>query len=335
MKPKLSICILFAALLITGNQAFSKSGQNTIAGVYKQITAAQADSLVKANAKNADFVILDVRTPSEYTPDHIEDAINRNVNDANFSTWMNQLSKQKIYLLHCQSGARSAGAFSTMKTMQFNEVYELKSGINSWKSAGLPTTSKLAPKLMLATKDLDKTKTVTRGKSTVTDITLTNRGNAQLTFLPFSMPINPAFSTNFNSGTGLDGAQDYTFNVTINPPNVQKYSVSYQYDSNGGTVSVTLTFDSKEENTGIDYTAPNSEMVLYPNPATERIFFKNMDPGDIKGYVLTDLSGRNVLSGNKIPDNFIDISGMRNGTFVLTLDLGSSIVYRKLTVMNH
>jgi len=42
----------------------------------------------------------------------------------------------------CRSGQRSATACAQMKKSGFEQVYNLKGGIISWKGAGLPTTQK-------------------------------------------------------------------------------------------------------------------------------------------------------------------------------------------------
>jgi hypothetical protein len=56
------------------------------ANIYKTILAIACDSLIKANNKNPDFVILDVRTPSVWKVDHLWESISRNYYDADFST---------------------------------------------------------------------------------------------------------------------------------------------------------------------------------------------------------------------------------------------------------
>jgi rhodanese-related sulfurtransferase len=113
------------------------------ANKYKTISASACDSLIQANATNPEFVILDVRTPEVWKSDHLTGSINRNYYDADFDSQLNALPKNKIFLLHCQSGGRSAPTLAKMKTMNFAEVYEMSSGINAWKAKGLPTTSLL------------------------------------------------------------------------------------------------------------------------------------------------------------------------------------------------
>jgi len=112
--------MLFVCLFIS---KFVLAEQQEIKGnIYKRFTAAQCDSLIKANKTNPNFVILDVRTPGEYSSYHLIDAINRNTGDPNFDAQLASLPKHKLFLMHCQSGGRSAGAFVKMKELGFAEV---------------------------------------------------------------------------------------------------------------------------------------------------------------------------------------------------------------------
>ena len=53
---------------------------------------------------------------------------------------LDQLDKTKMYLIHCKSGGRSAGAFNTMKELEFMEVYNMPGGINQWISEAVIST---------------------------------------------------------------------------------------------------------------------------------------------------------------------------------------------------
>lgn len=85
---------------------------------------------MKADAKNV--VIIDVRTPSEVSQGAIEGAININVNDRNFLDKINQLDKEKTYLVYCRSGARSARACTVMCNNGFQKLSNLQGGYMAW-----------------------------------------------------------------------------------------------------------------------------------------------------------------------------------------------------------
>lgn len=86
-------------------------------------------------------VLLDVRTPGEYSGGHLQNALNIDWNSDSFDQQISSLDKSKPVLVYCRSGSRSAAAASRMRSAGFKEVYELQGGIMKWTSAGLPVTT--------------------------------------------------------------------------------------------------------------------------------------------------------------------------------------------------
>ncbi len=289
-------------------------------GFYRQLSAIKADSLIKANAANPDFVILDVRTAGEYTPDHLEGAINRDYY-SNFSASVSQLNKQKIYLLHCASGNRSAGAFSTMKTQEFSEVYELIGGIGAWKSAGLPTTNKFAPKLMIATKGIDNWKEVRVGTTDTLMVRLTNRGNELLQFLSVTNLNHNEFTSDFNLNKQLAGSEDYTFKILFKPGDLEIHSLKYTINSNGGTEGFSIN-RTESQFTGISLNNL-PDLVVYPNPAKERLYVQNLPQEKEIRYSIIDYSGRIIDMGNLFQSSFIDLSSVKPGYYLFRMESDS------------
>ena len=83
-------------------------------------------------------VILDVRTPTEFSNGHIAGALNLDVNGADFQEKMAALDKNKIYLVHCASGIRSVKACQKMTKLDFPNLYNLTGGFKAWAKAGKP-----------------------------------------------------------------------------------------------------------------------------------------------------------------------------------------------------
>jgi len=108
--------------------------------IIADINTEQALTLIEDNQDNPDFVIIDVRTPAEFDSGHIENAINLDYNSETFRDELNNLDKDKTYLVYCGSGGRSAGALDIMEKLGFIEAYNMLGGINQWKQDGLPTT---------------------------------------------------------------------------------------------------------------------------------------------------------------------------------------------------
>ena len=86
-------------------------------------------------------LILDVRTPEEFSKGHLENAQNLDINGANFGEEVAKLDKTKPVFIYCLSGGRSASAAAQMRSEGFTKVYELDGGIMKWRAENLPETS--------------------------------------------------------------------------------------------------------------------------------------------------------------------------------------------------
>jgi rhodanese-related sulfurtransferase len=299
---------IFVSLLLSVSFV---TGQN---GIYAELTALQCDSLVRANKNNANFVILDVRTPAEYKPKHLEGAINRNYYET-FDNKLDSLDKNKRYLLHCQSGSRSAGAFAKMKTKNFREVYNLKGGISAWSNANLPTTALFAPKLMFFPDTNFAFKHVYIGSSDTIKVTITNRANDTLTFDAINLYSTSEFSTDFNLDTTLLGAEDYSFNIIYTPIDTFREILGLTIRSNGGTEFVKIYRTGVISSSTID--EPDVNFTLYPNPAFSDLYIQtNSDNND--EYLITDINGvfvKRIKVFRNSNEKSIDISDLRPGVY--------------------
>lgn len=81
--------------------------------------------------------IVDVRTPAEYEEGHIENAINIDIQGANFDEATKALYKDIPVYVYCLKGVRSSNAASRLRALGFANVIELDGGINAWKDKGL------------------------------------------------------------------------------------------------------------------------------------------------------------------------------------------------------
>ena len=94
--------------------------------------------LIKKNKDNPDFIILDVRTPGEFSESFIKGAELLNYQSSDFKDKVQELDKNKTYLVYCRSGMRSAASADIMVKMGFENLYNLVGGIMGWESCGLP-----------------------------------------------------------------------------------------------------------------------------------------------------------------------------------------------------
>lgn len=77
--------------------------------------ASAADPADQALALDADTVIIDVRTPAEFSEGHLEGAVNIDLQSADFDAQIAGLDQDEDYLVYCRSGNRSAQAASVME----------------------------------------------------------------------------------------------------------------------------------------------------------------------------------------------------------------------------
>lgn len=83
-------------------------------------------------------VILDVRTPGEFSAGHISGAVNLDYNARDFQEQAAALDKRKTYLVHCATGVRSARACAKLSRLGFPNLFNLPGGFKAWVKAGQP-----------------------------------------------------------------------------------------------------------------------------------------------------------------------------------------------------
>lgn len=81
--------------------------------------------------------IIDVRTPEEFSSDHIDKAVNIDWLGDNFVASTKKLNKTKPIFVYCKSGARSQSAAQKLEKLGFTNIYQLQGGILKWDAAGL------------------------------------------------------------------------------------------------------------------------------------------------------------------------------------------------------
>lgn len=112
-----------------GCQTGTGSGNNSNSDVAKVQNISSSEFLTKSKEPNS--VILDVRTPGEYSSGHIPAALNIDYTNG-FESSMASMDKTKTYLVYCQVGGRSGKATQWMVKNGFTQVYNLNGGFASW-----------------------------------------------------------------------------------------------------------------------------------------------------------------------------------------------------------
>ncbi|MFP5520334.1 MAG: rhodanese-like domain-containing protein [Bdellovibrionia bacterium] len=81
----------------------------------------------QSSLAEADYVLVDVRTPQEYQQKHLSGAQNIDFYSPNFATSLKALDKNKEYKIYCRSGNRSGQAIRLMKELGFSKVEDVGS----------------------------------------------------------------------------------------------------------------------------------------------------------------------------------------------------------------
>ena len=108
--------------------------------ILENVTPAEANGIIQSNKENPSFILLDVRTPLEFSAGNIQGAINLDFYSSTFQDDLNRLDKNDTYLIYCRSGNRSTQALQIMSTLGFLEVYNLTGGIVQWEKDVFPTS---------------------------------------------------------------------------------------------------------------------------------------------------------------------------------------------------
>ena len=97
----------------------------------------QASLIVQMASDNAPL-ILDVRTPEEYSAGHISGAIN--IPHTALSERIDELSeyKNEQIVVHCQSGRRAGLAVGVLREAGYNKVLHLEGDMYAWRESKLP-----------------------------------------------------------------------------------------------------------------------------------------------------------------------------------------------------
>jgi rhodanese-related sulfurtransferase len=307
---------LFTLFVVNGAMAQWLT-QNTDS-IQAHFTISQCDSLIQANEFNPDFCVMDVRTPAEYTPEHLEGAINRDYYSMGFDSLLDLLPRHKMYLIYCLSGGRSGSTFTKMVGMGFSNVINMLGGITAWKNSGFPVTSSFAPLHMAVSDTVVPDEPVNIGTTDTILLTVTNRANDTLWFTSITSLAGSEFSTDFDMSVWLEGPFDYTFSIFYTPFDTVTDSLICVIESNGGTVSFHISRTGQIPLSGMDDSNMSSSVLrlkAFPNPASAAITIETPIAGII---TILNTSGQQLLQQEITePTSTIDVSGLRSGVYVV------------------
>jgi len=289
------------------------------AQIFDHLNVDQCDSLIKANTENPYFVILDVRRPSEYNPEHLVEAINRNYYDTDFLDQLDTLNKEKTYLIHCKSGGRSGNTINHMEDLGFNEVYNMIGGIKAWNADSLPTTTDFAAEIAFLTDSIIPHMEVNIGEVDTIQLTITNSANDTLLFNDLS-DLNEEFESDFDIDSVIIGAHDYTFSIFYTPNDEIPDTITYAISSNGGMVSATIFRAGILLVSNEILEEMQDEISVFPNPCNGSFTIAGIKQANSR-ISIHGLNGRKVFEKDCFSqDCFINLTNLNKGSYIMHLE---------------
>ena len=88
---------------------------------------------------DSNTIVIDVRTPAEYSEGHLDGAVNIDVEAPDFSSKVGTLDHAGDYVIYCHSGRRAGIALTNMQSLGFTGTLTNAGGIDEAAAAtGLP-----------------------------------------------------------------------------------------------------------------------------------------------------------------------------------------------------
>lgn len=114
---------------------------STVSAERSEISVDEAYQMLQENPD--EIILLDVRTETEYSSEHIKGALN--IPLAVLESRLDELDKSKTIIVYCQAGGRSTRAGDILVQHGFERVYEMVGGINAWKEKYPPSLATPKP----------------------------------------------------------------------------------------------------------------------------------------------------------------------------------------------
>ena len=127
-----SLPFIFAAFSLFSISALAEDAKPAVSNV-KDVSVEEAAKLIQDNPKT---LVLDVRTPEEFSKGHIPGAKNVDFHDDDFAKKVGALDPATPVVVHCAAGGRSKQSLDALKDKKI--VYHMKDGFKAWEKAGKP-----------------------------------------------------------------------------------------------------------------------------------------------------------------------------------------------------
>jgi len=110
-------------------------GPSLAAGGLRDVTPEDAFGALQTDPS---ILVLDIRTPREFSAGHLEGAIHINYYDRDFAQKIRALDPARTYVMYCQAGGRSHALMRAFSQSPFRNVMHIPAGFSGWRREGLP-----------------------------------------------------------------------------------------------------------------------------------------------------------------------------------------------------
>lgn len=108
---------------IVGDNMFFKYKRNN----KEDLSILEVEQIKKVNPN---CILLDVRSVQEYREGHLKNSINIPLYNIKTNSNLKFCNKDSIIIVYCQSGVRSKKAIKILRKNGYNNLYNLKGGLN-------------------------------------------------------------------------------------------------------------------------------------------------------------------------------------------------------------
>lgn len=100
-----------------------------------------ADELLSKLKEDKNIVVLDVRTPGEYSEGHVPSALNIPYDEIEDEVAKKVKDKKQQIVVYCRSGYRASKAEATLADLGYSNILHLDGDMLGWKSNKKPLES--------------------------------------------------------------------------------------------------------------------------------------------------------------------------------------------------
>jgi len=129
---------LLVAALVFACACSKEEVTESLGLISEDLLLEEAFTLMEDNRGSDTFVIIDLRSAEKYASGHIEEAINLDYNSPDFDQELDELDRDKAYLLYNHTDDVSGEVMDMMAVLGFAEVYNMLGGMKRWQRLGLP-----------------------------------------------------------------------------------------------------------------------------------------------------------------------------------------------------